>query len=39
MPAPKKTNDKPLAGAAWIKETRRRIRVARSYWYAHNRMV
>jgi hypothetical protein len=23
MPAPKKTNDKPLAGAAWIKERAR----------------
>jgi hypothetical protein len=26
----------PLAGAALIKETCRRIRVARSYWDAHN---
>jgi hypothetical protein len=31
----KKTN-KPLAGEALIKETCRRIRVARSYWDAHN---
>jgi hypothetical protein len=36
MPAPKKANDKPLTGAALIKETCRRIRVARSYWNAHN---
>ena len=31
----KKTN-KPLTGADLIKETCRRIRVARSYWDAHN---
>jgi hypothetical protein len=36
MPARKKNKDKPLAGAALIKETCRRIRVARSYWDAHN---
>jgi len=36
MPAKKKDNDKPLTGAALIKETCRRIRVARSYWDAHN---
>ena len=36
MPAPKKTNDMPLTGTALIKETCRRIRVARSYWDAHN---
>ena len=35
MPAKKKT-DKPLAGEALIKEVCRRIRVARSYWEAHN---
>ncbi|MEQ1860713.1 MAG: Precorrin-3B methylase [Chthoniobacteraceae bacterium] len=35
MPAKKKT-DQPLAGAALIKETCRRIRAARSYWDAHN---
>ena len=35
MPAKKKTS-KPLTGAALIKETCRRIRVARSYWDAHN---
>jgi hypothetical protein len=35
MPAKKKT-DQPLAGAALLKETCRRIRVARSYWDAHN---
>jgi hypothetical protein len=33
--AAKKTN-KPLAGEALIKETCRRIRVARGYWDAHN---
>ena len=32
---PKKT-DQPLAGAALIKETCRRIRAARSLWDAHN---
>jgi hypothetical protein len=36
MPPKKKNSDKPLAGAALIKETCRRIRVARSYWDAHN---
>lgn len=36
MPAKKKPSDKPLAGAALIKEVCRRIRVARSYWDAHN---
>lgn len=35
MPAKKRDNDKPLAGAALIKETCRRIRVARSLWDAH----
>ena len=35
MPAKKKDNDKPLTGAALIKETCRRIRVARSLWDAH----
>ena len=35
MPAKTKTS-KPLTGAALIKETCRRIRVARSYWDAHN---
>lgn len=35
MPAKKKT-DKPLTGADLLKETCRRIRVARSYWDAHN---
>lgn len=35
MPA-KKKSDQPLTGAALIKETCRRIRVARSYWDAHN---
>ena len=36
MPAKKKATEKPLTGAALIKETCRRIRVARSYWDAHN---
>jgi hypothetical protein len=36
MPAKKKPSDKPLVGAALIKEVCRRIRVARSYWDAHN---
>jgi len=36
MPVKKSDSDKPLAGAALIKETCRRIRVARSYWDAHN---
>ena len=36
MPAKKPDTDPPLTGAALIKETCRRIRVARSYWDAHN---
>jgi len=32
----KKNAAKPLTGEALIKETCRRIRVARSYWDAHN---
>jgi hypothetical protein len=32
----KKATGKPLTGAALIRETCRRIRVARSYWDAHN---
>ncbi len=35
MPA-KKKNERPLKGDALLKETCRRIRVARSYWDAHN---
>jgi len=35
MPAKPKIGN-PLTGAALIKETCRRIRVARSYWDAHN---
>jgi hypothetical protein len=35
MPAKKKANAKPLTGAALIKETVRRIRLARSFWDAH----
>ena len=35
MPAKPKTGN-PLTGTALIKETCRRIRVARSYWDAHN---
>ena len=33
---PPKKNEKPLTGVALVKETCRRIRVARSYWDAHN---
>lgn len=38
MPAKRKPkpNDAPLAGTALIKEVCRRIRLARSYWDAHN---
>lgn len=36
MPAKRKPNDKPLTGTALVKETCRRIRLARSYWDAHN---
>jgi len=36
MAAKKKTKDKPLTGVALIKETSRRIRLARSLWDAHN---
>ena len=36
MPAKKANKQKRLTGAALIKETCRRIRVARSYWDAHN---
>ncbi len=32
-------NAPPLAGAALIKETCRRIRLARSYWDAHNNLA
>jgi hypothetical protein len=32
---PRKKDDKPLTGEALIKETCRRIRVARSLWDAH----
>ncbi|MBT8043394.1 MAG: Precorrin-3B methylase [Verrucomicrobiae bacterium] len=35
MPA-KKKKDKPLVGKALVKEVNRRIRLARSYWDAHN---
>jgi hypothetical protein len=35
MPSKPKT-DRPLTGAALVKEVSRRIRVARSYWDAHN---
>lgn len=34
--AKKKKSDQPLMGDALVKETCRRIRVARSYWDAHN---
>ena len=36
MPAKKNRSDHPLQGKALIKEVNRRIRVARSYWDAHN---
>jgi len=36
MPAKKREPARPLAGEALIKETCRRIRVARSLWDAHN---
>ena len=36
MPAKKRGHDKPLTGTALIKETCRRIRLARSFWDAHN---
>ena len=36
MPAKKRGHDKALTGAALIKETCRRIRLARSFWDAHN---
>lgn len=36
MPAKKKADARPLAGAALIKEVCRRIRLARSRWDAHN---
>ena len=36
MPPKKSSPDTPLTGADLIKETCRRIRVARSYWDAHN---
>lgn len=35
MPA-KKKRTRPLTGAELVKETCRRIRVARAYWDAHN---
>jgi len=36
VPAKKSGSDQPLAGPALIKEACRRIRLARSYWDAHN---
>ena len=36
MPAKKNKPNKPLEGKALVKEVCRRIRVARSYWDAHN---
>lgn len=36
MPVKTQNSDEPLTGPALIKETCRRIRVARSYWDAHN---
>ena len=40
MPAKKKAGvDKPLIGEALVKEVNRRIRLARSYWDAHNNLA
>lgn len=39
MPAKKKGTSKPLTGPALIKETARRIRLARSYWDAHRNVA
>jgi hypothetical protein len=36
MPAKNSDHENPLTGAALIKETCRRIRLARSFWNAHN---
>jgi hypothetical protein len=36
IPTKKTGQDKPLTGAELIKETCRRIRLARSFWDAHN---
>jgi hypothetical protein len=36
VPPKRKDNDKPHTGTALVKETCRRIRVARAYWGAHN---
>jgi hypothetical protein len=36
VPAKTPPGDGPLTGTALVKETCRRIRVARSYWDAHN---
>ena len=36
MPAKSTKSSKPLSGVALLKETCRRIRVARSLWDAHN---
>jgi hypothetical protein len=36
VPAKRQRNDEPLTRPALINETCRRIRVARSYWDAHN---
>ncbi len=33
------TNTAPLSGPALVKETCRRIRLARSYWDAHNNLA
>jgi hypothetical protein len=39
MPAPGQPERPPLSGAALIKEVCRRIRLARSYWEAHNNLA
>jgi hypothetical protein len=39
MPGPSSHYPPPLSGAALVKEVCRRIRLARSYWDAHNNLA
>jgi hypothetical protein len=39
MPAPSLPDPPPLSGPALVKEVCRRIRLARSYWDAHNNLA
>ena len=39
MPAKADPNAPPLSGEALVKEVNRRIRLARSYWDAHNNLA